>query len=74
MNEKFNFRSVTGLQKLAQLENMFPNIIEGCFCQKTFVRHLFEGTLHFILSLVDYKEIYDTYFQEEKNLKQPIIF
>ena len=36
-----------GLQKLTQLQNMFPNIIVGCFCQKkTFVRYLFEVTLH----------------------------
>ena len=41
MNEKFNFRSVTGLQKLAQLENMFPNIIEVCFCQKKYICTLF---------------------------------
>ena len=40
-----------GLQKLAQLENMFPNIIEGCFCQKIFVRYLFEVCymIHYIL-------------------------
>ena len=25
---------VWGLQKLAQLENMFPNIVVGCFCKK----------------------------------------
>ena len=36
-----------GLQKLTQLENMIPNIMEGCLWQKkTFVRYLFEVTLH----------------------------
>ena len=48
LNEEFCFWWVKGvvlgvwvLQKLAQLENMFPNIIEGSFYQKkTFVRDL----------------------------------
>ena len=31
INKEFDF---WGLQKLAQLKNMFPDIIEGCFCQK----------------------------------------
>ena len=58
IDEEFNFWGVKwvimgvkgnrGVQKFAQLENMFPNIIEGCFCQKkTFVRYLFEVALHF---------------------------
>ena len=48
------FWGVWGLQKFAQLENMFPDTIEGHFCQKkTFVRYLFEVALHFTLSPVD---------------------
>ena len=49
------FWRVWGLQKMAKYENMFPNIIEGCFCQKkTCVRSLFELALHITLSPVDY--------------------
>ena len=62
INEKFDFLGVKGvvlgglgLQKLAKLENMFTNIIEGCFCKKkTLIRYFFEVVLHFTLSLVDY--------------------
>ena len=56
INEEFDFWGLRGLfwgvQKLAQLENMLPNIIEGCFCQKKkplllFVRwrYIFDGGL-----------------------------
>ena len=41
INEEFYFWGVKGvvwgvwgLQKLGQLENMFPYIIRGCFCKK----------------------------------------
>ena len=48
------FWGVWWLQKLAHLEKMFPNIIGGCFYQNIFVCYLFEVTIHYTLSPVEY--------------------
>ena len=32
--KNLTFGGLRGLQKLAQLENVIPSIIRGCFCQK----------------------------------------
>ena len=53
LNEEFDF---WGLQKLAQLENMFLDIVEGWFCQKIYVCYLFKVALHFSPSPMDYEE------------------
>ena len=58
INVKFDFWAAKGvvlgawgLQKLKQLKNIFPNIIEGCFCQKN-LSTLFVP--RFYISPVDY--------------------
>ena len=62
------FWGVWGLQKLAKLENMFPNIIEGCFCQQIFVRYLFEEALHFTLKSGGLMDLGDN-FADRKSTK-----
>ena len=68
--KNLTFRGLRGLfwgglavQKLAQLKNMFPNIIEGCFYQENFLRYLFEVVLHFTPSPADlsYGGFWDRY-------------
>ena len=56
INEEFDFWGATGvvlgglgLQKLAQLANMFPNIIEGHFCQKKKPLYAIRSSWRYIL-------------------------